>query len=109
MNLTDLIPKGHYCYDIISYNDDFSLTCKYCPFFTHLQIAKVSIPYCLHEKCGSIDGNAITDKEFETLMKHFNCTEDELWEMFDGDLLWDACKLCNINNEDININYGKKV
>lgn len=99
MEIKKLIPKGVYCYEMVGYDEiNDIMKCKYCPFYVYLDIMDVTIPYCLCEKRGAIDN--ISDNEYEILKKHFNCSEDELDEMFNGDLLWDGCKICGVNNDE---------
>jgi hypothetical protein len=100
----NLIPKGIYCYD------------KYgtCPYFTYLDvydkecdpknnIKPISIPYCLYLNKGSYANGSWKNNEFNRLKEHFKMSDNELFDnILPLDLLWDQCKECGVNTDDIN-------
>lgn len=94
------VPKGCYCYD-----DKGS-----CPFnsskYIQTEDGVVRLDHCLY--LDATDCHC-SDEDFEKLKKHFNCTDEEIWNKFDLDLLWDECKCCNLNDDyrhrDLYTNY----
>jgi hypothetical protein len=101
-DLKKKIPQHNpYCYEIKGYPPHENLqdivvngiTVDYCPYYNILSIKGVTIPFCFYLKQGGI-GQSNTDEDIAKLCRHFDCTEDELDELFPLDLLWDACKAC---------------
>jgi hypothetical protein len=100
---TTVIPYGSYCYD-------GNIRCPYWVWkqITHDQkvprrvndkdeVISVSIPYCLYLDQGDVFG--ISKEEFDELKHFHNMTNEELWEKYPLDLLWDACKECGENDD----------
>lgn len=96
----NLIPKGVYCYDK---NGN-------CPYFTYLEIYDkecdsvnpIRIPYCLYLSKGSMPNGSWKNKEFSRLKEHFKMSDSEIFdEILPLDLLWDQCKECGVNTDDI--------
>jgi hypothetical protein len=85
----DIIPKGVYCYDKDGY----------CPYSVDIVLNGVKLPYCLYLKQGGLYNCHTLDNDFELLKEHFKVKDDEIFEMFPLDLLWDSCKECNINKD----------
>ena len=83
------IPKGHYCYD------DKRGSCPYLGFKTiRTDVKPIKLWHCSFLNQSDCH---CSDEDFELLKKHFGITDDELWEKFPLDLLWDACKECGEN------------
>lgn len=81
-----LIPEGHYCYGKNGR----------CLFWVYKEINGVKIPYCNHLLRGDVSD--ISDTDFEILKKFYGCKCDEdLYKIFKGEMLWDQCKECGIN------------
>lgn len=96
---TNIIPKGHYCYTPLKYENE-SLKIKKCPYYVNLEIytdnGTFDIPYCLFLNNGSIP-NGMYDNQFQSISDHFGVTDDEIYDIFSLPLLWDQVKECKIN------------
>jgi len=103
----EIIPTGSYCYIPISYdNNNNALNIELCPYYDYRIFkdgeGEIHLPYCHYLEAGSIpkDGSW-ENNEFERLKKLLKIVDDEeLWELFPVDLLFDQCKECGINDED---------
>ena len=88
------IPKGHYCY---SY-DDKTDECNHCPYLCfetiNTDVKPIKLWHCSYLNQSD---SYCSDEDFELLKKHFGITDDELWDKFPLDLLWDSCKECGEN------------
>lgn len=99
----DIIPKGPYCYTLGEkligqeyYPEPYNY--NYCPYYQRLNIDGVSVPYCMFLKEGGL-GNNVSDDAFRRLKYSFDATDEEIFDMFPLDLLWDGCKECGINDD----------
>ena len=82
-----VIPEGEYCYDE---NGN-------CPYFSHEEVGRAKITFCKFLNKGCI-GN-VSDEEFDYFKYFHNTSKDEdIWELYPLDLLWDQVKECGINN-----------
>ncbi len=80
------IPKGVYCYS----------GKNICPHFTTKSVGTATITYCKFLKQGSI-GN-VTDDEFNYFKDfHKTSSDEDIWELYPLDLLWDQVKECGVN------------
>ena len=85
-----LIPHGDYCY---SGN-------KICPYRTNKEVGHndtVLISYCSYLEQGDISD--LSKEEFKLLKNYHNMTDEELWEEYPLDVLWDSVKECGVNDE----------
>lgn len=97
----DLIPPGPYCYllDYTQNDGEISfdnLPTVYCPYSTFKEFNGVSVSWCEFLNKGGL-GNQ-TDEEFNKLMEIFG-TEDDVFDQFPLDLLWDSCKECGMGGD----------
>lgn len=82
-----IIPKGIYCYSK-----------EICPYFTRKQVGEIRIAYCKFLKQGSI-GHLI-DKQFDYLkIYHKTSSDEDIYNLYPLELLWDQIKECGINEE----------
>jgi hypothetical protein len=87
-----LIPKNHhYCYDF----KDGKTIC--CPYWEFKKFHEINLPYCSFLEKAGISNNT-SDEDFDSLVKIYG-SEEQVWEAFPLDLLWDQIKECNINIE----------
>ena len=88
------IPKGHYCYTYDAKTDE----CNHCPYLGFETINTDVKPIKLWH-CSFLNQSDChcSDEDFELLKSHFGMSDEELWEKFPLDLLWDACKECGEN------------
>lgn len=94
---TSIIPEGDYCYRItrIEFGKIFT---NNCPYSQHKIIAEVYIPYCAYlDKMGIPNCD---DEDFEKLVAFYG-TRDKVHEAMPLSLLWDSCKECGINEEEL--------
>ena len=86
------VPNGHYCYKYV--NGKY----KHCKFGTHITIrtkqGDVILSHCRYLNLSSLN---CTDEEFKMLKAHYNASDDEIFDKFPLDFLWDGCKECNLN------------
>jgi hypothetical protein len=75
------IPKGFYCYN--------------CPFYSHINLAGVTLPFCEYLNKSSVPLN-ITNENWNNLKKYHGST-DAIFENHPLDLLWDRIKECGEN------------
>ena len=88
----DVIPKGPYCYS-------GHLGTNRCPYYGVKNVGGVPITWCRFLQQGSLGD--LTDKEFQHLKDFHKTTSDEdIWELYPLDLLWDQVKECGENEED---------
>lgn len=99
-----VIPEGSYCYVPKSYKDGV-LNIELCPYFDYRvfedEKGKINLPYCHFLEAGSIPSNGWDNNEHERLKEILKIKDDdELFELFPLDVLFDQCKECGINHGD---------
>ena len=97
----DVIPSGIYCYSLRPHPTEpgkLEIFDK-CPYLRDTKIAGVNVVWCDFLQSGSVP-NGTTDEEYRKL-KHFYGSEEALDEDLPLLLLWDGCKECGVNREEI--------
>lgn len=92
---TSVIPKGYYCYTPIGWDGDRYLT-KPCPYREYTEYGTVRCNYLDVE---SIDPTPSGIESYQKAVEYFG-SEDKVWKIDNGGLIWDAVKECGINDEE---------